>query len=102
MSGWEWVGVGLSRIIFRQTQQRLHPFAAGAALYSFAPPGLVGRLRLMTHGLRRGLHSFAPSGLVYGVCRNPRLAPWAVFLRSFGAADCGSFRDFRLDIGLTL
>jgi hypothetical protein len=71
MSGWEWVGVGLSRIIFRQTQQRLHPFAAGAALYSFAPPGLVGRLRLMTHGLRRGLHSFAPSGLVRDVCRPP-------------------------------
>jgi hypothetical protein len=34
-------------------------------------PGLVRRLRLMTHGLRRGLHSFAPSGLVRDVCRSP-------------------------------
>jgi len=30
-------GVGLSRIIFQQTRQRLHRFATWAALYSFAP-----------------------------------------------------------------
>jgi len=50
-------------------------------------PGLVRRLRLMTHGLRRGLHSFAPSGLVREVCRSPTACAVGcilVLLRSCG------------------